>query len=93
MAFTVGMKVVCVDDSNTSLVRVGLVYTVREVWPEFLCLDGVRGHGISDGMYSCRFRPLVSRKTNIDVFTAMLNPSPVTVDAMKIADVAKEIAR
>jgi len=31
--------------------------------------------------------------TSIDIFTSMLNPSPVVVDSFRIADHAREIAR
>ena len=41
---------------------------------------------------AARFRPVVERKTDISVFTAMLNPSQVTVDAMNTADFARESA-
>jgi len=40
-----------------------------------------------------RFRPAVSRKTDISIFQAMLTPSPVTVDEMNVADHAREIVR
>lgn len=39
------------------------------------------------------FRPVVERKTDISVFTAMLNPSQVTVDAFRIADHARELVQ
>lgn len=39
------------------------------------------------------FRPLVERKTDISIFTAMLTPSPVTVDALNMADFARELVQ
>lgn len=39
------------------------------------------------------FRPVVERKTDISIFTAMLNPSQVTVDAMNMADHAREMVQ
>lgn len=46
------------------------------------------------GWHQSRFCPVQERKrkTDISIFTAMLNPSQVTVDAMNTADFAKESA-
>ena len=72
--FHVGQKVVCVDDRGTSLVRAGHEYIVRETQAAYLCLHGVRGT-VADGMFATRFRPVIERKTNISVFTALLDPA------------------
>lgn len=47
--------------------------------------------GMNVGYWAFRFRPVVERKTDISIFQAMLTPSPVTVDAMNVADHAREI--
>jgi hypothetical protein len=86
--FRVGQKVVCVDDTNTGLVVRDAIYTVRNVRGRFLDLVGIFAmSGGMDGMLASRFRPAVERKTDITIFTAMLNPAkkkrradrPVTV--------------
>lgn len=84
MAFTVGMKVVCVDDEVVygaidvvngkiyTVAATGLIHPADRQRLPCVCLVGV------DGIYwQRRFRPLVSRKTNIDVFKAMLKPTEV----------------
>lgn len=53
---------------------------------EFAC--SVYGERL--GYRASRFRPLVSRKTDISIFTAMLNPSSVTADLLKIADFCRD---
>lgn len=106
--FRVNQKVVCVDASAgrssglPSPLRLNAIYTIKEIGtlPDLSGDVGVRLYEVDPptdarplfGFRLSRFRPLVERKTDISVFTAMLNPSPVTVDAMKIADVAREIA-
>jgi len=70
------------------------VYTVREVRRSLdritygdtsLLLDEITNplgpHGRECGFLGRRFRPVQERKTDISIFTAMLNPSQVTVDA------------
>ena len=70
----------------SSWVKIGKIYTIREILPpdfiltdEFcLCLEEI----ISDqhpmggeyGWRFSRFRPLTERKTDISIFTKMLNP-------------------
>lgn len=78
--------------------NVGEVYTVRAIMP----LDGGlvlylveidNSHVALDcepGFESEFFRPAVERKTDISIFQAMLNPSPVTVDALNMASFARE---
>lgn len=74
--FRVGMNVVCINDSNTELVRAGSVYTIVRVYKEFLELAGImpNGHPLP-GMNASRFRPIVERKTDISLFKAMLTPA------------------
>lgn len=88
MAFYVGQKVVCVDDSKWSYggpwdyPRKGSVYTVdgsAKHWSG--------GHGIlireiknvycgkPQPFLASRFRPVVEKKTDISIFTALLNPA------------------
>ena len=55
--------------------------------PACMVVFGHDGYGIE------RFRPVATRKTSIEIFQAMLTPSPVTVDAMKLSDHAREIVR
>ena len=88
--------------NNLDGLQAGRIYTVRDVLPDpdfdvelvRLC-EIYRGSnfssGIEAGFAAARFRPLVERKTDISIFQAMLTPSPVTVDAMKLADHAREI--
>lgn len=47
--------------------------------------------GFTSGYLAHFFRPVRRRKTSIEVFEKMLNPSPVTIDAFNIADHAREI--
>jgi hypothetical protein len=89
--FRVGQKVVCVDASDdipgTSIWKAdapieGEVYTVLKVGasrcdgvPALLLLE-IKNTAIWDFSYrASRFRPIVERKTDISIFTAMLNPS------------------
>lgn len=94
MAFHVGQKVVCIDDSWTDLngrpdcrpedPRKGSVYEIASiaegVW---LYLQEIP-NGV--GYESCSFRPVVERKTDISIFTKMLNPARVKKLAPIIAD-------
>ena len=71
---------------------VGRIYTVREVYvcPALGTL-GLRFeehinpvhpmYGIECGYSAERFRPVVERKTDISIFTQMLNPSKVEANA------------
>jgi hypothetical protein len=80
MAFRVGQKVVCIDNGMGAMdaspyLQKGDVYTVTASridlvgWP-VIGLAGVRYQWSAE-----RFRPIVERKTDISIFTAMLNPS------------------
>jgi hypothetical protein len=95
MSFHVGQKVVCINDQpgcggDIAPIRKGKVYTVVAV------TDGVAHDGPDTGLvlaedpplpkffkgYSARrFRPVVERKTNIEIFKAMLNPRKHPVEA------------
>lgn len=103
MAFYVGQRVVCVDDSISGYgkgrsdhphrLRGGQIYTVRDVGiNEQICddaipvlwLEGVTRlncYGQDVGYAAARSRPVVERKTSIETFTAMLNPSDKRVEA------------
>lgn len=88
MNFFVGQRVVCVDDRNRGtkadprLVRGGIYHIARVtaegrgVWVEEL-----PEHPSYLGYHADRFRPIIERKTDISVFTAILNPSTQKVDA------------
>lgn len=86
MAFYVGQKVVCVDDSpskwgDPSLLTKGAIYTIRKVVMEGrgVWLDEV-SHDRPDNIFgyeafwAWRFRPAVEKKTDISIFTKMLTP-------------------
>mgnify|MGYP003496429940 CR=1 FL=1 len=87
--FKVGQKVVCVDDSQTpgcvwkaDKPRKGSVYSVTEVGihPLYghlqLGFSEIKNSPLKYGRYAARrFRPVVERKTDISIFTAMLNPA------------------
>lgn len=82
--FSPGQKIECVDSRleanpnhrRTPLIK-GAVYAVREVGGRteaFVRVDGLGGLWWP----ARRFRPLVERKTDISIFTAMLKPQKVT---------------
>lgn len=84
MTFHVGQKVVCVDDSPNRLgeecpVKRGPIYIVSDVgmaWDgPYLNIEGVRLARQYFGFAVERFRPIVEKKTDISIFTAMLNPN------------------
>lgn len=87
MAFHVGQKIVCVDAFSCPLAD-GAIYTVAKIHPHYWkrhegapardnrdC-DGIEVAETNFGLpfYSERFRPVVERKTDIAIFTALLNP-------------------
>lgn len=91
----VGMKVVCVS-KNKGLrhkpIYEGRVYTIRKVWSHpktgeigVLLQEVVNEihpiYKMERGYGARRFRPLVTRKTDISIFTAMLHGTDQTVDA------------
>ncbi len=80
MAFHVGQKVVCISDDwlhdGNPLVAPevvkGHVYTVVTIGSApYPCL---RLEGVSFYYHQAGFRPVVERKTSIEVFTKMLKP-------------------
>lgn len=94
-AFHVGQKVVCIDDSigldgSAAPIEEGRIYTIRGVTKG----HSVRGEGIGllfeeipplpafpKGYIHSRFRPVVERKTDISIFTDMLNKTRTGVPA------------
>lgn len=94
----VGQKVVCIKGGTSSLARngwcpqTGGVYTVRGIYngPERIDLHLAEyvhhqhhPDGIELGWDASRFRPVVERKTDFSIFTAILNKvdKPVEVEA------------
>jgi hypothetical protein len=78
----VGMKVVCVDAKGSGgCLRKGEVYTIGCLEPEFVGLEEPSTWSDEHGSEPCwlytRFRPVHLRKTDISVFTAMLNKDKV----------------
>ncbi len=85
MAFYVGQKVVCVKADNEvspQYLREGAVYTVSGFNGPFgLVLAEVKIAKPWGGFRRERFRPITERKTSIEIFKAMLNPSKQEVSA------------
>ncbi len=93
MTFRVGQKVVCVDASGQvpgwDKVVEGRVYIIRGFTTRPACgyygpiVEGVvRIHMGVDWPFSTdRFRPIVERKTDISVFTAMLTDKKIGASA------------
>lgn len=81
--FHVGQQVVCVDDDGTLLLMKGRVYTIVDIFQSlgdtYLALGGVVTETGGRGWYPSRFRPV--RKTDISIFTAMLQPVTDKVSA------------
>ena len=103
MTFRVGQKVACVRDGRSlftgapSGLVAGRVYTVTKAWRDDafrhpVCLIAEVAPAGGYAFDALRFRPVQERKTDISIFTAMLNPSQVTVDALNTADFARENA-
>lgn len=89
---------------DVSFTRMGVAYTIREILMvrgvtalRFVELRNPEhryagfANPIEQPFPAAFFRPVVERKTDISIFTAMLNPSQVTVDAMNMSDLAGEI--
>jgi hypothetical protein len=83
MTFRVGQKVVCIrvsgggDDfanADWAGLQIGAVYIVTSP-PNVR--DCMRVAGVTGAWCKTRFRPIVERKTSIEIFTRMLNPSKV----------------
>ena len=91
--------------SDVRFTECGVVYTIREI-VQVRGVTALRFHELINPAHryagfatpveqpfpAWNFRPVVERKTSIEIFTAMLNPSQVTVDAMNTADFARESA-
>lgn len=86
MLFRVGQKVVCVDADGAPELTEGRVYTIREILPPALLpwrgeqrlavgilLDEVQPPHPFTELAPMRFRPAVERKTDISIFTEILN--------------------
>lgn len=83
MMFRIGMKVVCIDATPrkipVAVLQKGAIYTIVAL-P--YCPDGEHGVELAEvesqaifGFWKDRFRPLVERKTSIEIFQRMLTPS------------------
>lgn len=96
MTFRVGQKVECIKAFHKSLLQVGevaplkgMICTIRAFHPNgdaIYLAEIVNPPLYGGGTRECafaseHFRPFVERETDISLFTAMLNPSQVTVDA------------
>lgn len=87
--FVVGQKVVCVDASSQNTrsfqpVVENSIYTVRSIFVSPIdgqvgvLLNEIRNDfhpvwGLERGYFARRFGPLVTRKSDISIFTAILN--------------------
>lgn len=76
--FQVGQKVVCLDDSlpanpwhRQHPLVLKKIYVVEHCFEKCIDIDGSRR-----GWQNWRFRPIVEKKTDISIFTAMLTPAP-----------------
>lgn len=84
--------------SDAQMPKRGSVYTIRQMnmWPDGLTilleeLDNshliARGFGtIEPGFNAAKFRPVQTRKTDISIFTALLNPSPADRADIELED-------
>lgn len=83
MTFRVGQKVVCVDSNGVKGVTKNRVYVVSCVLYDGCIQVGFDPWPIENFIaYSdYRFRLVAERKTDISIFTQMLNPSRQEVDA------------
>lgn len=100
MTFRVGQKVAFVGgtpDGRESptipcRLKIGSVYTIREIEAAYIPGFGVAGIRVEEEVYptvwwngrefepahlACHFRPIVERKTDISIFTKMLTPQGV----------------
>ena len=77
-SWIVGMRVECVDARGAGpLLSVGAIYTIRALEPEFVTFEEPstwteRGVQTSGWLYR-RFRPVVTRKSDISVFQSILS--------------------
>ena len=107
MAFHVGQKVECVDDSNANLIncypilmiapKKGERYTISAVGlihsydPQQLPCVHVSelDRPFHSPIWAHRFRAIVEQKTDISIFTAMLNPK----DKIRKGNIKRELER
>jgi hypothetical protein len=79
--FSVGQKVVCVDDAPRDYpiceVTRGHVYTIKAINSSrrSVLLHEINSNTKYGDFYADRFRPAVERKADISVFLKMLEPS------------------
>jgi hypothetical protein len=82
--FHVGQKVVCVDASPwfgaphlAHTLTKGSVYTVKDYSPSDFTEPSLMLCEVAwpPWMFARRFRPVIERKTDISVFTQLLNPA------------------
>lgn len=87
--FHVGQKVVCINDSWITVrgpegghdpVK-GSVYTIEKIIFDDCCYLILEEFFQDDEFHSEGFRPLVEKKTDISIFTAMLTKKNLKVDA------------
>lgn len=85
MAFRVGQKVVCVRAAGNHMLSEGQVYTVsgiathRDGRPSVFLAEVVHDWTPHIPFYADRFRHIVEKKTDISIFTAMLDKTPERV--------------
>lgn len=85
MSFHVGQKVCCVDVEGNPFLALNAIYTIRGIWDHPFPKSGKQGVWLAEVMqgnrddpfYASRFRPIVSRKTDIAIFKRMLLPQGV----------------
>lgn len=84
--FRVGQRVICVNAENAPTLEADRIYTiVRTLGAKYPSRLGTLEYGVtvaeaiplpgSIGFAACRFRPVVERKTSIEVFRALLTPA------------------
>lgn len=76
MTFRIGQQVECISASG--MLKKGAVYTVLGIEHGFIEVDCEPDCFGGRCYYNKRFRPVVERKTDISIFTAMLKPEKVS---------------
>ena len=84
MAFRVGQEVECVDDGRAGFLghltnlRISGIYTIRAVLSDkHVLLEEITPPAPCNAFWAPLFRPVQKRKTDISVFTALLNTKSV----------------
>lgn len=103
MNLRANQKVVCVDDSPRSFWRQAQRPVLNRVYTTssdpfmhkkgFLVIEIVELANPFGGYLVERFRPAVDRKTDISIFTEMLNPSPEKVRDHIMFDALADVYR